>query len=545
MMETSGEVYANILMSLTAGLYNEIDLAIREYLQNSYDAIRSAREKGVPLQQDDYHVQVMITKDNKNITVTDNGIGMDDRVLREYTSIGGGEKDRNVDIGHKGIGKLAGLRFCGTFIVRSKQYGSNVGHILSWDAKRMMDDLDANPERAKKTPYKEFIRNYTEITSHEDDDPSSHYTQVQLIDIRDEIASRINEKSIIKFIKMNCPVAFYNDGFQYSKIITDWLGGNFSFVSTYVNEDKVIYQAYRDSHDLVKPEVRDVKYGGKLRAKVWFSWVKNSSEVISDPEITGMKFRCKGICVGDKYLFSNNCMPPGREGFSNWFTGEIVLLDDEILPNAARDRFIEGEKLKTLYKELKNTIGKELSNIAGVRSNISAARQELEKYNNPKEKKKDVLYSNLEGRLKELRKDKEKYGDKYSLDFSIIDDIEIIKAPNVSIAAKPKLKDIKKEVQAAIKNNDIDKMFQTDKAISEAIGASVTKTEKQEYAKEQDVIREHIQNIVKESSEDKRDLIAQICLKIIKKILDYKQVEYNEAELKVLVTSECLDEPSI
>ena len=75
------QVYANILESLTSGLYNEINFAIREYLQNGYDAIKSAKKISVPEPDEGYCINVQVTKDNRIITITDNGIGMDEHVL--------------------------------------------------------------------------------------------------------------------------------------------------------------------------------------------------------------------------------------------------------------------------------------------------------------------------------------------------------------------------------------------------------------------------------------------------------------------------------
>ena len=70
------QVYANILESLTSGLYNEINFAVREYLQNAYDAIKSAKKEEIPEPEEGYSIDVQITNDNSIITITDNGIGM-------------------------------------------------------------------------------------------------------------------------------------------------------------------------------------------------------------------------------------------------------------------------------------------------------------------------------------------------------------------------------------------------------------------------------------------------------------------------------------
>ena len=87
------EVYANILEHLTSGLYNDIQFAVREYLQNAFDAIKEARLLGVSEPENGFCVEVTLTRNNRILTISDNGIGMDEDVLREYTSIGGGDQE--------------------------------------------------------------------------------------------------------------------------------------------------------------------------------------------------------------------------------------------------------------------------------------------------------------------------------------------------------------------------------------------------------------------------------------------------------------------
>ena len=193
-----------------------------------------------------------------------------------------------------------------------------------------------------------------------------------------------------------------------------------SFFTTFIN-GKVVYQFQNDKYRLYAPQLRSIKYKDKMRAKIWFSWVADTAEFIQDEEIRGLTFRSKGICVGDSTLFSNNCMPPGRESLANWFTGEIFLLDDDIKPSAARDRFEEGSNLTEFYAELKRAVGKELSFISDIRSEISGATQDLERLKTAKKQGKRIsveIYKKIDKRIKDLTRHQSK--DKYGFDFEII-----------------------------------------------------------------------------------------------------------------------------
>jgi hypothetical protein len=417
------EVYANILQALTVDLYNDIRYAVREYLQNAYDAIKQAKVEKIP-QDDEYCVKIEIPKDNSFITIADNGIGMGRDLLLDYTSIGGGTKNSPEYAGHKGIGKLSGLRFFNEFRIITKTYGSTVGHELHWKCGEMMQAIFDNKELMKKTPYRDFISKYYSIKDIENLDKEKHYTQIQLIDIRDEFKPQLSERLVGGFIKQNCPVPFNQNHFNHSVHIEDWLGMDQSPISTYINE-QVIYRYYNDGHLLVVPQLFEIKYNDQVHAKAWLSWIRDTAETIDDDMIRGIRFRCKGLCVGNDNLFTNNCLPTGSEFVAGWFTGEVIILDDSIIPSAARDRFIEGGNVNKFYSELRNKVGKELRLIANIRSEINGGGKAYNQIKANDSKGKVTLLSDLKNvskRIKELEKYRAK--DKYDFDFGIVEKLQ-------------------------------------------------------------------------------------------------------------------------
>ena len=413
------EVYANILESLTSGLYNEVKYSVREYLQNAYDAIKEAKRKELPVSSDGYYARVEITRDNKTITIFDNGIGMDASLLKQYTSIGGGTKYSPEDTGYKGIGKLSGLRFFNEFRVRSKQQGSLQSYELCWKCGEMIQKVMNEREKIRQIPYRDFIRDYCTIREIEEHDKDAHYTQVQLIDIMSEFQPQLNEQDIGNFISQNCPVPF-SSRFRYAQEIREWTKGDFEIFDTFIN-DKKVYQLYDDIYGLVEPVCVEIRYDDCIRAKAWFSWVRNSASIIAQREICGIKFRCKGICVGDANLFDNFCMPPGRGNFSQWFTGEVIILDDDIMPAADRKDFVESSNRQKFYEEIQRRVGKDLSFIADIRSKISSSESDHKKLTALMKARKRIppqLVKSISERIKDLEKCKTKY--KSGLDFGII-----------------------------------------------------------------------------------------------------------------------------
>jgi hypothetical protein len=454
------EVYADILGSLTEGLYKLVNIALREYLQNSYDAITAARVEGIPMPPDGFNVEVVVTKDCKNVTISDNGIGMSEEVLREYTSIGGGTKTDPVYTGHKGIGKLAGLRFFEEFVVRTKQAGEVEGWELVWRCGEMMQQLLANPKLMKKVPYRSFIQEYYAIEPFAHSAREDHFTQVQLIGVLDEFASQIDERSIGEFVRANCPVPFRKEKFEHAESITASLADSLQSTPTFLNK-KVVYRPYDDEQGLCAPVFQEIKYGNETRALAWFSWVKGDSELVPEERIRGLKFRCKGICVGDHYLFANNCMPEGRENTAGWFTGEVIVLDEKIRPNTARDGFQEGEDLAKFYGELKRKLGKSLSSLATARSEIHAAEQAAEKAEHAKSSGEAISPATLKkltSRLKVLERYQDR--DRYELDFRVIGRLrEIISRTRAE--AEKRAPDIERQVDAAIQEKDRRKIVES------------------------------------------------------------------------------------
>jgi len=455
------QVYANILETLTSGLYNEINFAIREYLQNAYDAIKAAKKISLKIPQDGFYVDVKITRNNSIISIFDNGIGMDEKVLREYTSIGGGTKNDAEFAGHKGIGKLSGLRFFEKFVVRTKTAKEKSGYELSWECGRMMNVLLNEKERMKKISYTEFIKEFFTIKRIETEEEDAHYTQIQLINVLDEFAEQISEDKIGMYIKINCPVPFHGEYFSFTNQIEKWVEKDISFAQTFIN-GKIIYQVYNNKHNLIEPNFIEIRYEDKLRAKTWFSWVKNVSGSIEADEIRGMRFRCKGICVGDSKLFANNCMPPGRDTNADWFTGEVVVVDDGIRPSAARDRFYEGSASRKLYQELTKKVGKELSFIATVRSELNAAEQDAEAIKRLKKEGKDTAkqLNKIKDRISKL--DRYRRRNRYDLDFKIISTLDsMLKEDKERILKKVKQteKDIEKDVKENDKKELVDKLL--------------------------------------------------------------------------------------
>ena len=98
-------VGAGILSIITESLYDNPIVVFREYVQNSVDSIIKKD------QQDKYKIKIW--NENDSLFFLDNGCGISaEDFYKKMTTIGGSSKNRQRNLGYKGIGRLSGVPYC-------------------------------------------------------------------------------------------------------------------------------------------------------------------------------------------------------------------------------------------------------------------------------------------------------------------------------------------------------------------------------------------------------------------------------------------------
>ena len=69
-------------------IYTNKEIFLRELISNASDAIdklyyKSLTDRKVKLEKDDFYIKVEVDKDNRTLTVSDNGIGMNEEELEK------------------------------------------------------------------------------------------------------------------------------------------------------------------------------------------------------------------------------------------------------------------------------------------------------------------------------------------------------------------------------------------------------------------------------------------------------------------------------
>lgn len=132
-----------LLDMMVNSIYTHKEIFLRELISNASDAIdklyfRSLTDDSVKLSQSDYEIRIDINKDNRTITITDNGCGMTKDELENNlgTIAKSGSFDFKNDPDHKngedidiigqfGVGFYSAFMIADNIIVESKAFGEN------------------------------------------------------------------------------------------------------------------------------------------------------------------------------------------------------------------------------------------------------------------------------------------------------------------------------------------------------------------------------------------------------------------------------------
>lgn len=122
-----------LLESITTGMYVERKNAIREYVQNSFDGIQSAIATKV-MRPAAGKITITMSEDATSLTIHDNGIELPQRIaVTTLIAVGASRKERGIQVGFRGIGRLAGIAFSRTLQFRTKAAGEDVETIVWFD----------------------------------------------------------------------------------------------------------------------------------------------------------------------------------------------------------------------------------------------------------------------------------------------------------------------------------------------------------------------------------------------------------------------------
>lgn len=420
-LEKEEYAYGFIIEVLTRGLYPNKLHVMREYIQNSYDAVLAWRK--VSGESDYGRIEVKVVP--PSIFIYDNGVGMDRTKVSQYRYVGYSEKRTGEEVGFRGIGKLSGISVADKIIVTSSPTDVPERYKLVLNANDMLAQILTLKLEGKNIPLNELISTHTDITT-DDEESDSHYTMVELYQVREDSMVLMNEEDLIAYLIMNAPVDF-NPKFTYRDTIDAWLReyvSDYNTVKLFLNGERV-YKPYLK--DLKPPQYEFVwgnndhphnKANGNEEqleplAFWWYCEHKKKGQ-LKDNLKRGLFYRVKNFAVGTNQLPRITLWRSTPER-TFYFFGEIHVCDPEIVPSSERDNFEQNSARERLYKRGAK-ISQTLNRIAGKSSDRRRAKEFIIEA--------EEITSNVESDIKAERIPKEVRFDKM---FSVNKAIEDVK----------------------------------------------------------------------------------------------------------------------
>ena len=358
------------LESLTTGMYVDPLVIFREYIQNAADAIDEAvKSKLISISEG--YINIELDKKNSKIIIEDNGSGITkERAFQILTDIGNSKKRFKSNKGFRGIGRLSGLSYCNKLIFETSAIGQVEKSILTFDSIQLAKLLV--PGEYEEYGMEEVLKKITQI-SYEEEDVNKHYFRV----IMEGVSSQFNlldDEKVCDYIEQVAPLPYDKNKFKFADKINQKLASlniECHEYNIFIIEGmfkKQLFEPYKELNlvdlkkrlpdqitDVIMHEIWD-DAKDKLVAVVWYG--KNSlMGTIVEENIKALRVRKAGILIGDRFLLNEVFK---EERFNGWVLGEVIIVDEDIIPNARRDDFEKNEEYLFLMKRLQ-IIGSEIS----------------------------------------------------------------------------------------------------------------------------------------------------------------------------------------
>jgi molecular chaperone HtpG len=373
----------DVIESLTLGMYDDSRFIYREYVQNAADQIDKAIKDSL-LDKEQGEIHITIDEEKRVISVEDNATGIaQSRVQPILQNIAQSTKQRGIDKGFRGIGRLGGLAYCEKLVFETSVKGETSKTILTWDAALLKDIIN---NRKDKEDAVSVIERVTGIYF-EDEDIDRHYFRVILIGVsNDEL---LNKDSVAEYLSMVAPLPFSTKFIFRSKIYDELKNEQIHLdeYKIYLNSEQ-LFKAYStyvyDGDDMNKRKVDEVidivffKSKDSRDGLIYWGWYGVSTfnrQLRSINLARGFRLRKSNIQIGNEYTL----LKLHRDNrFNFYFFGEIHGVHQDLIPNSRRDYFIENDICALFEQKLRNYFHTHIYKLCYTASEINSSLKKIE-----------------------------------------------------------------------------------------------------------------------------------------------------------------------
>jgi len=374
----------DVIESLTTSMYDDPRFVYREYIQNSADAIDKARKIGIVT---DGNIYIEIDTEKRRIEIEDDAIGVEkDKVVEILKNIAQSTKEKGVDKGFRGIGRLGGLGYCDKLIFETSSQGENVKSVMIWDARKLKNII---ADRSHKEEASAVIDEVTSFKQ-EKENSEEHYFKVILEDVTNDIL--LDVKDIRQYLSMIAPVPFKKSFFS-EKIYNELKKENIKLdeYNTFVNTEQLfkgynwyIYEGDQNNKKKVG-EIFDVlffKGQNKDGQNIFWGWygIAEKNETLRSVNYArGFRLRKSNIQIGSADTLQK--LQRDRR-FQFYFFGEVHALHYDLHPNARRDYFSENDICREFDEKLKRFFYETIAPLCKASSAVNSAINKIDTHNN-------------------------------------------------------------------------------------------------------------------------------------------------------------------
>ena len=346
----------NVIENLTIGMYDDPRFVYREYVQNAADQIDVAKRQNLYQSENEPSIYIQINTDTKTVIIEDNATGIESqKVFSLLGNIAQSTKNKYEDKGFRGIGRLGGLGYCEKLIFETSFYGENQKSTMTWNAKQLKEIINNDDIKIGAAELISLITDY----SFSDTDENSHYFKVTMENVTNDIL--LDVQQVRDYLSMVAPVPFANHFTHKNKIYNNAKDKNIVIdeYNIYVNTDQLFkgYNNYIYKNNEIWEEntIIDVAffeeyYKEELLFWGWCGISKEMNQIPDENKSRGIRLRKSNIQIGTETRLDDY----HKEFVGNrYFIGEIYAINQELIPNARRDFFIDNDECFQFVRRLK------------------------------------------------------------------------------------------------------------------------------------------------------------------------------------------------
>ncbi len=362
----------HLLETITLGMYSEPLHCVREYIQNAFDSIRAARRQGL-LGPEEGRVDITVDPHTKSLQISDDGTGLSpEEAAVRLVDVGFSDKAYSAsaaaaNAGFRGIGRMAGISYCGRLIFETSDGGGRV-FTVTFDAQAI--NCLTRPGQAPTTVADAIDSNCTfeELPS----DSKTRFLRVSLEQVTNP--TLLDVDALASYLEQTAPVSQDPTTWKFQEKIRSFAENaghpdSLDAVSIRIRGAdgatlRAIHRPFKDSFN-----TKDGRGKAPRRVNVtdvvalprngdyegWWGWLALHSRrgALADVPFAGLRIRMHNIAVGDETLLQ--ALWPSPQ-LALWCFGEVHAVNSALVPNSQRDNFEPSDAFDRLREQIADEV---------------------------------------------------------------------------------------------------------------------------------------------------------------------------------------------